>query len=210
MSPTGPSAIMIKTCLKGPSATALKQCTIYQKRSFLKSSKGPKEQTFLLTKTINAPVTNVYSVICDISEYHRFIPYCNESFVNKRNPVTGLPTEAGLRVGFQHYDEKYVCQIHCQRDPSDHCIVQADSLTHSLFDVLLTKWTICPHPSKDGVTTAELLLKFKFKFSLYNNVASIFGKSVTQHVMKSFERRIFMLMKQEAKARSSKKSQRAT
>lgn len=191
---------MIKLSTRSRCLNAFSQSKIVQRRSFLTSTDS-KVQTFLLTRTINAPISDVYSVVSDISEYHKFIPYCLESFVNKKDDTTGKPTEAGMRVGFQRYDETFVCQINCSKGPSDRHVVVADSLTHSLFDFLQTKWTMRPHPSRHNATEAELSLKFKFKFSLYNNIASIFGKSVTEHVMKSFDRRIYQLAKRQASAR---------
>ncbi|SCU80881.1 LADA_0B10022g1_1 [Lachancea dasiensis] len=155
-----------------------------------------KEQVYLLSRTINAPVEDVYNVVADIAKYKEFIKFCTDSYVARHDPTSGRPTEAGLRVGFQSYDECFDCQISCQQDANKHYLVVANSLTHSLFHALQTKWVIMPHPSRIAVTQAELHLKFQFRRSLYNNVASIFGKSVTEHVMKSFERRIFMLRRQ--------------
>ncbi|SCU87487.1 LAME_0D10264g1_1 [Lachancea meyersii CBS 8951] len=160
-----------------------------------------KTQQFLITRTINAPAADVYDVVSDISEYKKFMKYCNESFVDKRDPETGKPSEAGLRVGFQHYDETFVCQIRCLEERDNNYTVVANSLTHSLFKALQTKWSIKPHQMRPGVTEAILCLEFQFKNGLYNNVASIFGKSVTELVMKSFERRIFTLRRQNLKGK---------
>ncbi|SCU79468.1 LANO_0A06348g1_1 [Lachancea nothofagi CBS 11611] len=193
---------MIKAAGRSISLNTFRSYPAWYTRPFSSSSSSlSKEQIFLLNRTINAPVSEVYNVVSEISQYKEFMKYCTESFVDKRDPNTGKPLEAGLRVGFQQYDETFVCQIRCERDSRDRCVVIADSVTHSLFDALQTKWIINPHPSRSGATEAELHLKFKFKFSLYNNIASIFGKSVTELVMKSFERRIFTLMRQASKTK---------
>lgn len=180
--------------------------TCLHRRSLLGWSYPPnhdKPQKFVLTKTINAAPNEVYDVVSEISKYHEFIPYCSESFVNKRNPLDNRPTEAGLRVGFRQYDEKYTCDIKCQEDPLGVFTVYADSISHNLFQHLSTQWTIRSHPQRHNSTQAELLLKFKFRSRLYNSVSSIFGKSVTELVMKAFEKRVFELRKRSLKAAAS-------
>lgn len=174
-----------------------------QKRTLLgwnSSHVNEKPQSFILTKTINAVPNQVYDVVSEVSRYHEFIPYCIESFVNERNPIDSRPTEAGLRVGFRQYDEKYTCKINCQESADEVFSVHADSISHNLFQHLSTQWTIRAHPQRANATQAELLLKFKFKSRLYNSVSSIFGKSVTELVMKAFEKRVFELRRQSLKA----------
>lgn len=156
-----------------------------------------KVQRYVLPKIINGTPKEVYEVVSEVSKYHEFIPYCEDSFVNERDPVTAKPKVAGLRVGFRQYDEKFVCDVHCQSDSTgkDVHVVTAESLSHNLFDVLYSKWTIRPHPTRANTSTVELLLKFQFKSRLYNSVSSIFAKSVTEIVMDAFARRVYHLKK---------------
>lgn len=160
-------------------------------------------QHYKLVKTINADPEEVYDVVSEVSKYHEFIPYCVESFVNKRNPVDRKPTEAGLRVGFRQYDERYTCKVECKEKlngKTQEYSVLADSISHNLFQALSTQWTISAHPTRHNATQAELMLKFKFKSRLYNSVSSIFARSVTELVMKAFEKRVFELKKLAIKA----------
>ncbi|CCC69788.1 hypothetical protein NCAS_0D02070 [Naumovozyma castellii] len=153
-----------------------------------------KEQRYTLLKTINSPPTDVYNVVSEVSQYYKFIPYCTESFVEKRNLLDGKPTIAGLRVGFKQYDEKFVCEVSCKDLLADRDFtVEANSLSHNLFHLLYSKWTIRPHPRRPQTTEVELSLRFKFKSRLYNAVSSIFAKSVTKLVMDAFEKRVFEL-----------------
>lgn len=156
-----------------------------------------KEQKYVLKKTINASADSVYNVISEVSKYKDFIPYCEESFVSKRHHITQEPTEAGLKVEFQQYDERFICKVECNLNMKT---VISESLSHNIFDVLYSKWTITPHPQRSCASEVELLLRFKFKSQLYNQISSIFAKSVTELVMKSFERRIFQLKKEDVKS----------
>lgn len=160
-------------------------------------------QRYALTKTMNAPPEQVYDVVSEVSKYRDFIPYCEESFVNKRNPIDGKPTEAGLRIGFRQYDEKYTCQVECTKfvdNGVETYRVIADSITKSLFRGLCTRWTIKPHPERHHASQVELILSFELRSRLYNSVSSIFARSVTELAMKAFDKRVFQLRKQALKA----------
>lgn len=154
-----------------------------------------KEQRHILLKSINSTPEKVYSVVSEVSEYQNFIPYCVESFVNKRNAMDEKPIEAGLRIGFRQYDEKFLCDVVCSKQQTSQYKVIANSVSHNLFYLLYGEWNIRPHPQRRSSTQVELLLRFKFKSKLYNSVSSIFAKSVTELVMKAFERRVFELQK---------------
>lgn len=154
-----------------------------------------KVQRYILPKVINCSPKEVYDVVAEVSKYHEFIPYCEDSFVNVRDPVTTKPKVAGLKVGFKQYDEKFVCNIHCEVDGEDVHVVTAESISHHLFDVLNSKWTIRPHPTRKNASSVELRLKFKFKSRIYNSVSSLFAKSVTEIVMDALARRVYHLKK---------------
>ncbi|GAV53025.1 hypothetical protein ZYGR_0AI03070 [Zygosaccharomyces rouxii] len=153
-----------------------------------------KEQKFVLLRSINSTPEKVYNVVSEVSEYQNFIPYCMESFVNRRDPINDKPIEAGLRVGFRQYDEKFLCEVECVKQDSQYKVV-TNSISHNLFHLLYGEWTIKPHPRRRSSTQVELLLRFKFKSKLYNSVSSMFAKSVTELVMKAFERRVFELQR---------------
>lgn len=159
---------------------------------------GKDEQHYILKRKINASPKEVYDVVSEVSKYHEFIPYCEESFVNKRDDV-GKPSEAGLRVGFKQYDEKFVCKVDCQDTSDSMKSVSAESLSHNLFHLLYSKWTITVHPGCSNATEVELLLRYQFKSKLYNSVSSLFAKSVTDLVLKAFDRRVFKIRRDKSR-----------
>ena len=103
------------------------------------------------------------------------------------------PIEAGLRVGFRQYDEKFICKVECKDISTLVKTVSAESLSHNLFHVLNSKWTIKAHPGRTDYTEVELLLRYQFKSKLYSSVASLFAKSVTELILKAFDRRVYQL-----------------
>lgn len=197
-------AVIRRSC-SNSNRMALRSSLTAKRLFFGWESKGDhiKEQKYVLFKTINAEPRQVYSVVSEIAKYQEFIPYCIESFVNNRNPNDGRPTEAGLRVGFRQYDEKFICQVTCQSNVDDDVnkfSVIAASISHNLFHVLYSKWTIKPHPTRPNASEVELVLRFKFKSMLYNSVSSIFAKSVTELVMKAFDRGVYAIKKSDSLA----------
>lgn len=150
------------------------------------------EQHYMLRRKIRGTPQEVYEVVSEVSKYHEFIPYCVESFVNARDEMK-RPIEAGLRVGFRQYDEKFICKVECKDISTLVKTVSAESLSHNLFHVLNSKWTIKAHPSRTDCTEVELLLRYQFKSKLYSSVASLFAKSVTELILKAFDRRVYQL-----------------
>ncbi|AAS51216.1 ACL012Wp [Eremothecium gossypii ATCC 10895] len=180
-----------------PTRLPLATPSCVSRRTFLGFTGGDtKEQRYILKRVFNAPLHYVYPAVSEVSLYKLFIPYCTDSFVNKRRPGDNMPTEAGLRVGFQQYDETFVCRVDCTTLPGNQRSVVAESLAHHLFETLHTQWLLSPHPTRPDASVVELILRFKFKSQLYNSVSSIFGTRVTQVVMKAFEKRVFQLRKE--------------
>lgn len=144
------------------------------------------DQTYIITRQLTHPPELFYDVVSDVSRYKEFIPYCTDSFINTRDSKTNLPTIAGLRVGFQGFDEQFTCNLKCSKN-----VIVAESITHSLFDKLYTKWTIIENSK--GTTSMVLELRFKFKSMIYNKVSSIFAKKVSELVIKGFDDRALAL-----------------
>ncbi|EDO17420.1 hypothetical protein Kpol_1037p16 [Vanderwaltozyma polyspora DSM 70294] len=162
------------------------------RRTLFSNVGAKRHQEYVLDKTMYCSSREAYNVISEVSRYHEFLPYCKESFVQLRDSNEGRPTKAGLRIGFQQYDDKFVCDVQCNEDAkSDKYTVVAESISHNLFYFLSSQWTIRPHTNRKNCTEIRLSLKYQFKSALYNTVSGIFAKSATTLVMKAFEKRIF-------------------
>ncbi|TID28285.1 hypothetical protein CANINC_002598 [Pichia inconspicua] len=149
------------------------------------SLKGKSFQNYTIVKKFPYPQPLVYKLISRVDLYHEFIPYCTHSFITKHDDV-GEPSIAGLRVGFQAFDEEFSCNLTCE-NPN---LVIAESITHSLFSFLETEWKI--KETVEGKScVAELNLKYEFKSDLYNHVSSLFARKVANLMTKAFERRAF-------------------
>ncbi|CCH61365.1 hypothetical protein TBLA_0E03110 [Henningerozyma blattae CBS 6284] len=162
-----------------------------QKRYLFTVPKGPIEYTHRVL--IREEPTKVYNIVSEVSKYKEFIPYCLDSFVDKRDSNNdNKPIQAGLRVGFRQYDERFVCNVDCSNNVIGRrtkYVVKAESISHQLFKELSGTWIITPCVRNKNISTVELLLRFQFHSKLYNAVSTIFAHSATTLVMKAFATR---------------------
>lgn len=159
-------------------------------KSSSSSSSSLSSQKYTITKKFNFSQSLIYSLISRVDLYHEFIPYCTSSFITKKDPITNQPTIAGLRVGFQAFDEEFTCNLECEKPNS----VIAKSITHSLFYFLETEWKLASIKSdsnNENCCIATLNLNYEFKSMLYNQVSSLFAKKVASLMTKAFEKRAF-------------------
>lgn len=172
-------------------------CIRHFKRGFLSlGSNSNTEQFHTISKKVSVPPHLLFQIVSDVDKYKQFVPFVTESFISCRDAATKLPTEAGLRVGWKHYDEKFSCQLTCERDKR----VMARSISILLFENLYNEWKFKEVKSRftsELSTLVEVVLKYKFKNPIYNTVASLFHDQVSQIMINAFEKRAMELKIQE-------------
>lgn len=155
-------------------------------KSLKESTRSASSQKYTIAKKFQCSQPLMYALVSRVDLYHEFIPYCTSSFIKSKDPDTNQPTIAGLRVGFQAFDEEFTCNLECEKPK----LVIAKSITHSLFYFLETEWKITP-VENGAHCVAVLNLKYEFKSMLYNQVSSLFAKKVASLMTKAFEKRAF-------------------
>lgn len=163
-------------------------------RSFLNfPSFNQQPQTHTLRKKINVTPQQLFRVVADVHKYKEFVPFCEDSSVNARDPETNLPTEAALRVGWQQFDERFTCKLECE----DGKRVLAESITISLFHSLKCEWTFHEvktfNVSNQPSCEVKLELSYHFKNPLYNTISSMFSEQVSAIMIEAFEERAMQL-----------------
>lgn len=163
------------------------------KRTFLNFGKSLGSQvSYRVTKKVNVPPHLIFLVVSDVLKYQDFVPFVTQSFTNKVLDDTKLPLEAGLRVGWKQYDEKFTCKLNCTKDKQ----VVAESVSLLLFDNLYNEWNFKEVKNRftnELDTFVELILKYKFKNPVYNTVSSLFQNQVSEIMIKAFEERALEL-----------------
>ncbi|KAH8118800.1 dehydrase and lipid transport-domain-containing protein [Phellopilus nigrolimitatus] len=177
---------------------------------------GNDEQTYHERKILPYSQKQLYELVADVDNYHRFVPYCTESKVlasrlvktNKSSQETEVEKkEARLTVGFLAFKESYVSEVTCQPCLSVEAIASSGT---PLFKKLVTTWRFqpaspsSPHPTQSGVlshagvssngdaagpTLMSIDLVFAFSNPLYAGVSSAFFKQVSTMMVQAFEKR---------------------
>lgn len=172
-----------------------RQTLCFSRRHFLNLSKfansSSTSQIYSINKRFNHPQSLMYNLVSRVDLYHEFIPYCKSSFITDYDAMNE-PQIAGLRVGFQSFDEEFTCDLQCNKPK----LIIAKSVTHSLFRFLETEWII--EEIDEQNSRAILNLKYEFKSELYNKVSSLFAMKVASLMIKAFEKRAYNVSKMDS------------
>lgn len=143
-------------------------------------------QKYQVKKVVNVPPSKMFEIVSDVSKYKEFVPFVEDSYISNKDAL-GLPTAAGLRVGWKQFDEEFQCKLRCQRD----VLVIAESMSILLFELLYTKWNLREVKNVGTSSSCEvtLALKYSFKNPLYNTVSSLFSDQVSKIMINAFEER---------------------
>ncbi|XP_016991452.1 coenzyme Q-binding protein COQ10, mitochondrial [Drosophila rhopaloa] len=123
---------------------------------------------------------DMYSVVSDVSNYYKFVPYVKRSHVHTQDSA-GF--KADLIVGFPPLNEAYTSQVTLV----PHSLVKSECHDGRLFNYLLNEWRFRPG-LKDIPNSCVLDFKvsFEFKSLLHSNVASLFFDIICEQMENAF------------------------
>ncbi|KAL2313847.1 Coenzyme Q-binding protein coq10, mitochondrial [Schizosaccharomyces pombe] len=123
----------------------------------------------------------LFSLISNVNEYERFVPFCQKSKVTEYDPKTGYPTKADLTVGFKGLCETFDSKVVC--DPVALTVL-ADASHHRLFRRLKTHWSI--EEASRGRVRVDLEVDFEFASKLHGMMSKFVGSSVASEIIQGF------------------------
>ncbi|GBG25717.1 Calcium-binding protein NCS-1 [Hondaea fermentalgiana] len=132
-------------------------------------------------RVVPFPKDVIYNVVADVPRYKEFVPYTVESKVLEK--LSEHESVAELKVGFMALSERYKSRV--TLDP-EQGRVSAQAEGSSVFKVLTNKWLIQDRPMDPQTSSLEFEIEFQFKHSLYNSVADMFFKKVTEAMVDAF------------------------
>lgn len=171
-----------------------------------------------VTKRLPYSKKQLYTLIADVEEYPKFLPYCLESNVISHKALKGgratnqvnkdaKPWMHGgyagethllkqeLVIGFKSFEERYTSQVECRKWE----MVKATAGDSPLFKCLTSTWTFrSPEeisskqvPTRlDQSTYVSLQLAFAFASPLHAAVGEYFWKSVSEKMVLAYLTRI--------------------
>lgn len=131
------------------------------------------------TLPVSKPV--MMEVVGNVSEYSKFVPYCNSSDITEFHE--GQPSKAVLQIGWNNITDSFESVLKYTPDS----VTATASEYNSLFSKLMCKWTV--KEVNDQRCLAELDLQFQFKNPIYDMVASQAGSLVAKRMVEAFSKR---------------------
>ncbi|KAI8374252.1 uncharacterized protein BYT42DRAFT_397677 [Radiomyces spectabilis] len=154
-------------------------------------------------RVLNFSQQEVYNVVANVTDYHRFVPFCVHSHVYSsdkiqqgENAVTVMKAELG--VGFKLFEEKYMSKVTCE-EPK---LVRAVAADASLFKEMVTTWKFHPHKSVRSERPSCLVdfhISFEFASPLHAQASTVFFDQVSKMMLKAFVERCETVYNRKAK-----------
>ncbi|KAI0988319.1 hypothetical protein GJ496_010047 [Pomphorhynchus laevis] len=138
----------------------------------------------------------LFDVVCDVSKYKEFVPWCVQSDVNKRD-FNISEFKATLGIGFGPFREAYQSTVAYERPK----FVQSTTDENSkLFKYLNSRWTF--HNTSSGYTRQcelEFYVEFLFRQSIHSTLSNLFFHHVVTTMVSAFTNRASYLYGRETK-----------
>lgn len=134
------------------------------------------EKRYLERKLIGYSPEQLFDVVANVGDYHKFLPMCNKSQVLRQSDKKVV---ASLEIGFSPIIESYISHVDLIR-PN---LITAKCIDGVLFNHLDTKWKFDSVPNNQDACMLEFFVSFEFKSMIYSNLAfMVFDKIVRMNV----------------------------
>ncbi|KAH8272804.1 hypothetical protein KR018_000471 [Drosophila ironensis] len=139
-----------------------------------------KNRLYTKKELVGYSMQDMYDVVSDVSNYHRFVPYVKRSDVHSQG-VNGF--KADLIVGFPPLNEAYTSLV-TLKSPR---LVRSECHDGRLFNYLLNEWRFSPG-LKDIPDSCVLDFKvaFEFKSLLHSSLAHLFFDFICDQMESAF------------------------
>ncbi|XP_015186261.1 PREDICTED: coenzyme Q-binding protein COQ10 homolog B, mitochondrial [Polistes dominula] len=131
-------------------------------------------------KLVGFSMEQIYTVVADVGNYKKFIPFCKKSDIiyRKENFL-----KANLIIGFPPLTESYTSEV--SMVPS--CLVKADCTDGILFDHLKTLWIFNPGLKNNANTCViDFSLSFQFKSIIHSQLSNLFFNEIVRQMENAF------------------------
>lgn len=123
----------------------------------------------------------MYSVVADVENYYKFVPFCKKSMVYNNKKEGFLM--ADLVIGFPPLNEKYTSSVTLVK-PN---LVKAECNDGRIFSYLLNHWRFSPGV-KDIPQSCiiDFAVSFQFKSAIHSQLANFFFDQLVVQMERAF------------------------
>jgi coenzyme Q-binding protein COQ10 len=143
------------------------------------------------SRVINLPIEHLYKIVIDVEQYPKFVPWCKKCTIIENmapNADGEKRMTANMSVGFDGITSDYISFI--TYSEMSYVKVLGDSST---FEHLETVWQLTKIGADE--TRIDFSIKFSFKSTLAQLLASSAFKTVSKKIIDSFEEYAYLKAK---------------
>ena len=132
-------------------------------------------------RVVGYSAEQMFKVVADVENYHKFVPYCRRSVVTLKTPNR---LSANLNVGFQPFlNLSYTSHVTL----IEPYLVTAVCKDVKIFDHLKTVWKFSPTKENDPkACMIDFAVSFSFLSGSHSMVARLFLDSIVRENVKAF------------------------
>lgn len=122
----------------------------------------------------------IYSVVADVGNYNKFVPFCKKSNILKEDTDF---IRVDLEIGFPPVSEKYISNVTLVKPR----MVKAVCVDGRLFDHLITIWRFSPALKNNSQSCIiDFYISFEFKSLLHSHLAHLFFDILVRQMEEAF------------------------
>jgi coenzyme Q-binding protein COQ10 len=122
----------------------------------------------------------MFNVVSDVENYHKFLPWCESSVVKSRRKDHIL---ADLVIGMKPVTESYTSSVSLHRPH----LIRAESTKGRYFNNMITFWKFSPGLKGQSKTCIiDFYVSLEFRSSIHANIANVFFNEVVKAMAGAF------------------------
>ncbi len=135
------------------------------------------------TKFLPYTADQMYSLVADVANYPKFLPWCSAARIRKQEPYqTGELLEADLVISFKVFRERFGSRVILWPDDKR---IDTEYLDGP-FKYMKSDWTF---EDTDGGCNVSFHVDFEFKNAILQGIIGVVFNEAMQRVVRAFERR---------------------
>ncbi|CAO1348159.1 unnamed protein product [Diamesa serratosioi] len=139
-----------------------------------------KRREFVGKQLVGYSMEQMYSVVADVENYYKFVPFCKKSHVYNKKAES---LQADLVIGFPPINERYTSSVTFIK-PN---LVKAECVEGRLFSYLLNYWQFSPGVKDIPQSCViDFAVSFQFKSALHSQLANFFFDQLVIQMEKAF------------------------